>query len=222
MLAKVVASLKAQLAQIYHKFVESPKLVVSLFLGLILLCLGGGIYFFQINTMKKLPAATIDQTILTTETTAKEQRSSAVEEIYVDIKGSVKYPGVYSVTQSQRIKDLLTKAGGLTEDADASQLNFAAKLVDQQLIYVPKIGEIRSHPPQSQTSTATDSKININTADISELQELSGIGAKKAQDIINYREENGHFKSVEELQEISGIGEKTVEKLKNLVTITID
>ncbi|MPM76314.1 ComE operon protein 1 [bioreactor metagenome] len=110
----------------------------------------------------------------------------------------------------------------MTEDADASQLNFAAKLVDQQLIYVPKIGEIRSHPPQSQTSTATESKININTADISELQELSGIGAKKAQDIINYREENGHFKSVEELQEISGIGEKTVEKLKNLVTITID
>ncbi|MBO0482585.1 ComEA family DNA-binding protein [Candidatus Enterococcus courvalinii] len=221
MLAQVVASLKAQLAQIYHKLVESPKQVISLFFGLIVLCLGGGIYFFQANTAKTPPSATIDQTILTTETTAEEQ-SSAVERIYVDIKGSVKYPGVYSVAQSQRVQDLLTKAGGLTEDADTSQLNFAAKLVDQQLIYVPKIGETRSDQSQNQTPTVTESKININTADISELQELSGIGAKKAQDIINYREENGHFKSVEELQEISGIGEKTVEKLRNLVTITID
>lgn len=222
MLAQIVASLKAQLAQIYHRFVESPKRVISLFLGVILLCLGGGVYFFQTNTMKKFPATKIDQTILTTETTVEEQASSTAERIYVDIKGSVKYPGVYSVTQSQRVQDLLTKAGGLTEDADTSQLNFAAKLVDQQLIYVPKIGETGSDLSQSQTPTVTESKININTADILELQELSGIGVKKAQDIINYREENGHFKSVEELQEISGIGEKTVEKLKNLVTITVD
>lgn len=221
MLAQVVASLKAQLTQIYHNFVESPKRVVSLFFGLILICLGGGIYFFQANTVKTPSAATIDQTILTTETTAEEQ-SNTVEQIYVDIKGSVKYPGVYSVTQGQRVQDLLTKAGGLTEDADTSQLNSAAKLVDQQLIYVPKIGEASLDQPQNQTPTVTESKININTADISELQELSGIGAKKAQDIVNYREENGYFKSVEELEEISGIGEKTVEKLRNFVTITID
>ena len=61
--------------------------------------------------------------------------------------------------------------------------------------------------------------VNINTADLTKLQTLSGIGEKKAEAIIAYREENGSFKSIEELKEVSGIGEKTVEKLRASITI---
>ncbi len=62
-------------------------------------------------------------------------------------------------------------------------------------------------------------KININTADAAQLQQLSGIGEKRAQDIINYREENGSFQSVEDLTNVSGIGQKTLENLRNSITI---
>lgn len=63
------------------------------------------------------------------------------------------------------------------------------------------------------------SRININTADLTELDKLPGIGPARAADIISYREENGSFSSIEELKNISGIGDKIFENLKDLVTI---
>jgi competence protein ComEA len=51
------------------------------------------------------------------------------------------------------------------------------------------------------------------------LQQLSGIGEKKAADIIKYREENGSFRAIEDLTKVSGIGEKTLENLKDSITI---
>lgn len=65
-----------------------------------------------------------------------------------------------------------------------------------------------------------EEKINLNTATEAELQTISGIGAKKAQEIIRFRDEQGPFKTVEELKNVSGIGEKTVERLKDMLTVT--
>ncbi|HOJ95003.1 MAG TPA: helix-hairpin-helix domain-containing protein [Fervidobacterium nodosum] len=61
--------------------------------------------------------------------------------------------------------------------------------------------------------------MNINTANLEELQKLPGIGPSKAQAIIDYREKVGEFKSIEEIKNVKGIGEKTYEKLKELITI---
>ncbi len=61
--------------------------------------------------------------------------------------------------------------------------------------------------------------ININTADQATLELLPGIGETYAKRIIEYREQNGGFKSVEELIEIKGIGEKRLERLRPVVTI---
>lgn len=65
-----------------------------------------------------------------------------------------------------------------------------------------------------------EEKINLNTATEAELQTISGIGAKKAQEIIRFRDEQGPFKTVEELKNVPGIGEKTVERLKDMLTMT--
>jgi len=62
-------------------------------------------------------------------------------------------------------------------------------------------------------------KININIADVTELDKLPGIGPAKAADIIAYRQESGGFQNIEELKEVNGIGDKTFENLKNLVTV---
>ncbi|EOB1365723.1 competence protein ComEA [Enterococcus lactis] len=147
--------------------------------------------------------------------------------MYTDIKGSVKEPGIYSFSSEERVYDVLKRAGGLLEEADSDRINFSAKIEDQQVLYIPAVGEeLPEHldqlvSPEGKQSTADSepSKININTASPSELQQIPGIGSVKAQEIIRFREENGSFQKVEDLQEISGIGEKTVEKLKNFVTI---
>ncbi|MEQ9091769.1 MAG: helix-hairpin-helix domain-containing protein [Balneola sp.] len=62
-------------------------------------------------------------------------------------------------------------------------------------------------------------KININTADINELQKLKGIGLTYAQRIVDYRQENGEFKNIEELLNIKGIGEKRLEDIKSFITL---
>jgi competence protein ComEA len=145
--------------------------------------------------------------------------------MYVDIKGNVQRPGIYQVEEGDRLYDVIQQAGGLREGADEQQVNLAARVVDQQMIYIPEIGEEMpsqlAEPlmPQLLSENDGEGKININTADVNELRGLSGIGEKRAQDIIAYREEHGSFQTIEELQEVSGIGEKTVENLRSSVTI---
>ncbi|MEW6991676.1 ComEA family DNA-binding protein [Colwelliaceae bacterium 6441] len=61
--------------------------------------------------------------------------------------------------------------------------------------------------------------ININQADPKELLALKGIGKKKAQAIINYRQENGDFKSINDLLKVQGIGQHVIEENKNRLKI---
>ena len=62
-------------------------------------------------------------------------------------------------------------------------------------------------------------KLNINTATAEELIRLSGIGEKRAADMIAFRERNGGFSSIEDIMKVSGIGEKTFEKIKDEITV---
>lgn len=166
------------------------------------------------------------------ETSKKE--SPSLEKLVVDIKGAVQNPGVYGVTSDMRLIDAINLAGGFTGEADQSQLNLSLRLTDQLMIYVPKNGEelameqLLKEPTKTigetnekagSSSSHSDTKINLNTASIAELQTLTGVGAKKAEDIVRYREENGSFQQIEELKKVSGIGEKIYEALKDQLTV---
>lgn len=155
----------------------------------------------------------------TMETTS----SSSSAKIVVDIKGEVKKPGVYELESGARVEEIVLLAGGFTDTAEERQLNLAEKLTDQQMIYVPNKEEAKELSIPSVANEGNTSKesslVNINTADLTELQTLTGIGPAKAQAIIDYRDENGQFKTIEELKEVNGFGEKTVEKLKESITI---
>ncbi|ODN31104.1 ComEA family DNA-binding protein [Fervidobacterium thailandense] len=70
---------------------------------------------------------------------------------------------------------------------------------------------------QNNTTNYGSQLLNINTATVSELEKLPGIGPTKAAEIIRYRTENGPFKSVDELLNVKGIGPKTLEKIRPLV-----
>jgi competence protein ComEA len=65
----------------------------------------------------------------------------------------------------------------------------------------------------------TATKVNINTATVTELQALPRIGAQVARRIVDFREKNGKFKKIEELMKVKGIGEKTFMQLKDMVTV---
>lgn len=146
--------------------------------------------------------------------------------IVVDIKGEVKNPREYELKEGSRIRDLIEMAGGLTEEADKDRIYFSKILEDEQCIKIYKIGEISeiSEEPEIEGSesvgdTEPKGKLNINKATVEELMTVPGIGQVKAQSIIDYRNENGKFKSVDELTNITGIGSKTLEKLRDKVDI---
>ncbi|WYP27905.1 helix-hairpin-helix domain-containing protein [Alkalihalobacillus sp. FSL W8-0930] len=147
--------------------------------------------------------------------------------IMVDVKGAVIQPGIYELEPQSRVIDAINAAGGLSEDGDANQLNFAMILQDEMQIYAPAEGEEMSGMLSQNigsASTQQDSQsagplVNINTALEAELETLNGVGPSKSASIIAYREENGPFTTIEDLMNVSGIGEKSFEKLKAEITV---
>lgn len=172
----------------------------------------------------------------------KELESITEDKYYVDIKGYVKKPGVYEVSKTSIVNDCLKLAGGLLKNADTTTINLSKPVSAAMVIYVPKKNEViksttdktttttteipnnAAIPDNSNTSSDTSSattnlKINLNTASKEELTKLSGIGEAKAQDIIDYRNTNGSFKTIEEIKNISGIGDALFAKIKDNITI---
>ena len=142
--------------------------------------------------------------------------------IVAEIKGEVIKPDVYILNEGSIIRDLIEAAGGLTPEADISNINRAKELSNHDLIIIKNINDEVSQEKvenEIQSIEADDGKININTADINKLKEIPGIGDVKANSIIMYRESNGNFKSIEDLKNVDGIGEKTFEKIKNNIKI---
>lgn len=221
--------------KISKKILTSPKLIVCMSTVVLIFCIASGFLLSNLLFHRE-PEEIAAKEMLSPFSSSEENQlpeGNTVEEdartkvMYTDIKGSVKDPGIYSFSSEERVYDVLKRAGGLLEEADSDRINFSAKIEDQQVLYIPAVGEelpehldqLASSEGKQSTADSEPSKININTASPSELQQIPGIGSVKAQEIIRFREENGSFQKVEDLQEISGIGEKTVEKLKNFITI---
>ena len=109
----------------------------------------------------------------------------------VDITGSVVNPGTYTVTKDSTLGYLITLAGGITDNADISAFNSNASLVNNGSYYIPykRVDENNENI-----------KISINTANQAALDTLPGIGEVFAKRIIEYRINNGFFKTIEDLK----------------------
>lgn len=147
------------------------------------------------------------------------------KKIVVEIKGQVKNPDVYTLDDDSIVKDVIDLAGGVTEEADLSDINRAKKLQNHELIYIRNKNEINSNFEDNkvvnnlETAANTNNMVNINSATLEELKTLNGIGDAKANRIVEYREKNGGFTSIDQIKEVDGIGEKMFEKIKDKIEV---
>nr|WP_288712571.1 helix-hairpin-helix domain-containing protein [uncultured Intestinibacter sp.] len=164
----------------------------------------------------------------------KSQKDVGVKEITVYISGQVAKEGVVTLSSDKRLADAVEKLGGLTKNADTNNINLAMKLEDEKHYIIPKEGEViqnnsdstqvTSNKDNNSSNNATQSdsqgsKININTADLKQLDNIPGVGEATANKILSYRDENGEFKSIEEIKNVNGIGDKKFENMKDLICV---
>ena len=154
--------------------------------------------------------------------------------IRVHVAGEVLRPGVYQLPGTARVVDAVDAAGGPTAFADVDVINLAAALFDAAQVFVPRRGSVVARapiprplpgvnaPPSPNVNTpegASSTRININTASMSDLDTLSGVGPSTAKAIIDYRTKNGPFGSIEDLLNVRGIGPAKLDAMREQVTV---
>ena len=212
----------------------------QIILGVIIFIIIGGvvgfcIYKFKDNFKSKKEDIVVEKKLV-------KKKEEVKEKIQVDIKGQINYPGIYKVDSNLRVMDVIKLAGDLTENADTSVINLSKKVTDEMVIIIYSKDEVLEFKKTKEiekqveerciqkdenslvndaciNSSVSNGKVNINTSSIDELKNLTGIGDKKAKDIISYREKNGNFNTIEGIMKVSGIGEANFAQIKEDITV---
>lgn len=187
---------------------------------------------------KTLPVSSLPQSAQGAVTSKAAQTKT----VRVQVSGAVLEPGIYDVPASCRVEEAIAAAGGLTENADSERVNLVRKVRDGMQIRVPvqkaaltsrtqrKNAQAKSGLGESASGKSGSVKagsgrnnsimqsVRINSASVSELQQLPGIGPALAQRIIETRS-GGRFNSVEDLLRVPGIGKAKLAKLRNYVEV---
>jgi competence protein ComEA len=164
----------------------------------------------------------------TSDLTLEPAKSATTEtqKVIVDVEGAVVNPGVYKLETGARVQDALITAGGLTEKADRDwvekNLNLAAKLSDTAKLYIPRAGELQNETKNlvqegviGTDVLSAENLINVNTATISDLDTLPGIGEVTAEKIIS----NRPYGSIDELLSKKAVSSKVFSQIKDKVTV---
>ena len=142
----------------------------------------------------------------------------------VHVAGAVRHPGVYRLHDGDRVKDAVERAGGARAGADVHAVNLAAKVADGPQVGVPRRGVA---PPaagdvgvgEGAAGAATQPPVSLNSATAAQLDTLDGVGPATAQKILDWRRENGGFRSIDDLGEVPGIGPKRMAALRPKVQL---
>ena len=190
------------------------------------------------NKEKSLPMGSM----LQSAQNAGASKSAQQKTVRVQLSGAILEPGVYDLPANCRVEEAITAAGGLTENADSERVNLVRKVRDGMQIRVPVKKAARKNSKQTKTaqaiadlseSTSRKSgsnkagsgknssllpRVRINSASVSELQQLPGIGPALAQRIIETRS-GGRFNSADDLLRVPGIGKTKLAKLRDYVEV---
>lgn len=143
--------------------------------------------------------------------------------LVVDVRGAVVREGVYELPPGGRVQDAIEAAGGVAPDADLATINLARRLRDGEVVLVARLGGGPGTPAgadDSPQASDENGRVNINTASVAELELLPGIGEVTAQRIIDFREQNGPYRSVDDLVLVQGVSTRMVNDLRPLVSVS--
>ncbi len=135
----------------------------------------------------------------------RREPSPGIDEIRVHVTGAVMEPTVVTAAPGARIIDAIESAGGFAPDADRDALNLSRRVVDQDYVLVPHIGD-------------TFSLLDVNVAAAEELQTLPGIGPARAAAIIEERLRRGHFETTDDLVTRGVLPPGVYDGIRDLVT----
>ena len=211
-------------------------IVIICIIIIIFLC----VFFYTRSNLENEYTELDNYNMLQNETNIKQEQED-ISKIFIHVTGAVNNEGVVEIKEGSRIADAVDAANGFTEDADISQINLAYQLEDGQKIYIPSINDEKINGEEkvlkkeyitdeagddiiiedetSNIKSKEDEKININTAEQSELEEIPGVGKATAQKIIEYRKTNGKFKSIDDIKNVSGIGDSKFENMKEKICV---
>lgn len=180
--------------------------------------------------------------LLQSAQSAVTSKATQAKSVRVQVSGAVLEPGIYDLPANCRVEEAIAAAGGLTENADSERVNLVRKVRDGMQIRVPvqkaartnrtqrKNAQAKSGLGESASGKSSSAKagsgrnssmmqsVRINSAGVSELQQLPGIGPALAQRIIETRS-GGRFNSAEDLLRVPGIGKAKLAKLRNYVEV---
>jgi len=145
--------------------------------------------------------------------------------LVVDVAGRVRHPRVVRLANGSRVQDALKAAGGALPGSDLVGLNLAQLLSDGEQVVVAAKGASSSVNGGSGGAAAASPgagagvPVNLNTADVTALDGLPGVGPVLAQRILDWRTAHGHFSSIDELDEVSGIGDKLMAEIRPHVRV---
>lgn len=173
---------------------------------------GGSLYCFS----------EVEQTV---SLSGGEREEKTAARITVYVCGAVNKPGVLELDDGARVADAVKLCGGVLPGADVQKVNMAQMLKDGTQVTVPEkavtsaasVGDAKVSVTRKGSEVADP--ININTADLAELDRLPGVGPALAEAIIEYRNVEGMFQSPEDLMKVKGIGEAKFNKMKSKVTL---
>lgn len=195
-----------------------------LIISAVILIFGLKLYLQGKNNITIIPASIEKNDVNLRDTVIFEE-----EYLVFHIAGAVHKPGVYQLPKGNRIIDAVKAAGDAAENANLDAINLAAPIYDGQKIVIPYL--IAANDLENKAGIGTDlnllqqyypqnnNLLNINLSTAKELESLDGIGPVLAERIVEYRKNNGQFKTKEEIKNVAGIGEKKYETIKELITV---
>ncbi len=199
------------------------RLIVS---GVGIVLIGLGMLAYRYYEAKPSGYAVAPAFVRSAKSRASEGVAPVDAMVTVHVAGCVVNPGVYTVPDTDRVMDVIKKAGGVLPNADLDKVKLASKVKDGQYIHVKAV-ETRVESKREKALKVTESSfiknrqfpIDLNTCSADELRAIPGLSQKVIKKIIAYRETYGRFYRLEDLSVINGMTPKKVEAIRPYLTL---